>query len=93
MLKCRNNSTTTRNYAVTYYKILEEAPLHLLSWATVGWGDRWGMGGGQHLGVSSTSKNRPLRALNVHWALPVYPVFEDEKSNASDEKLVKRKIA
>ena len=27
------------------------------------------------------------------WALPVYPVFEDEKSKASDEKSVKRKIA
>ena len=36
---------------------------------------------------------KSLRALNAHWALPVYPVFEDEKSKASDEKLVKRKIA
>ena len=31
--------------------------------------------------------------LNVRWALPVYPVFKDEKSNGSDEKSVKRKIA
>ena len=36
---------------------------------------------------------KALRALNARWALPVYPVFEDEKSKASDEKLVKRKIA
>ena len=34
-----------------------------------------------------------LRALNARRALPVYPVFEDEKSKASDEKSVKRKIA
>ena len=27
-----------------------------------------------------------LRALNARWALPVYPVFEDEKSNGSDQK-------
>ena len=33
------------------------------------------------------------RALNARWVLPVYPVFEDEKSKASDEKSVKRKIA
>ena len=32
-------------------------------------------------------------AINAHWALPVYTVFEDEKSKASDEKSVKRKIA
>ena len=36
---------------------------------------------------------KALRALNARWALPVYPVFEDEKSKASDEKSVKRKIA
>ena len=36
---------------------------------------------------------KALTELNVHWALPVYPVFEDEKSNGSDEKSVKRKIA
>ena len=36
---------------------------------------------------------KALRAHNARWALPVYPVFEDEKSKASDEKLVKRKIA
>ena len=33
------------------------------------------------------------RALNARWALPFYPGFQDEMSNASDEKLVKRKIA
>ena len=26
-------------------------------------------------------------------ALPVYPIFEEEKSNGSDEKLVEQKIA
>ena len=36
---------------------------------------------------------KALRALNAHWALPVYPVFEDKKSKGSDEKSVKRKIA
>ena len=34
-----------------------------------------------------------LRALSARWTLPVYPVFEDERSKASDEKSVKRKIA
>ena len=29
--------------------------------------------------------------LHARWALPVYPVFMDEKSKASDEKSVKRK--
>ena len=32
-------------------------------------------------------------ALNARGALAVYPVFEDEKSKASDKKLVKQKIA
>ena len=36
---------------------------------------------------------KALRELNAHCSLPVYPVFEDEKSNGSDEKSVKRKIA
>ena len=36
---------------------------------------------------------KPLRAINDRWALPVYIVFADEKSNGSDEKSVKRKIA
>ena len=35
----------------------------------------------------------PLMKLNARWALPIYPVFKDEKSNGSDEKSVKRKIA
>ena len=169
MLKCWNHSTTTRGYAVTYYKTLEEVPLHQEpknlkkwqifknlkkvwklvqncgfiaigcssvatregvwgecsggmigreGWAIVGWEQQRGggvgatVGGGSTVGVSSTSKNRPshhkfkspkqfelkqswkaLRALNAHWAVPVYPVFRDEKSKASDKKLVKRKIA
>ena len=29
MLKCWNHSTTTRDYAVTYYKTLEKFPWHL----------------------------------------------------------------
>ena len=29
MLKGVNHSTTTRNYALTYYKTLEEVPWHL----------------------------------------------------------------
>ena len=37
--------------------------------------------------------SKALRALNARWALPVYPVFEDEKSKASAEKLVQRKMA
>ena len=37
--------------------------------------------------------SKALRAPNARWALPVYPVFEDENSKASDEKSVKRKIA
>ena len=28
---------------------------------------------------------KTLRVLNARWALPVYPVFEDKKSNGSDE--------
>ena len=34
-----------------------------------------------------------LRALNDPRALPVYPISEDKKSNGSDKKSVKRKIA
>ena len=29
MFKCSNHSTTTRNYAVTYYQTLEEIPWKL----------------------------------------------------------------
>ena len=34
---------------------------------------------------------KALRSLNARWVLLVYPIFEDEKSNQSDQKLVKRK--
>ena len=34
---------------------------------------------------------KALRELNAHWSLLVYPVYEDEKSKASDETTVKRK--
>ena len=36
---------------------------------------------------------KALRELKAHWAIPAHPVFEDENSNASDEKLAKQKIA
>ena len=36
---------------------------------------------------------KALEALDARWPLPVYPVFKDKKSKASDEKSVKRKIA
>ena len=35
----------------------------------------------------------PLMKLNAGWALPVYPVFKDEKLNGSDKTSIKRKIA
>ena len=35
---------------------------------------------------------KTLRALNAHWALPVYPVFEDKKSNVSDENRSSEKL-
>ena len=38
------------------------------------------------------AKGRFLQEDPTRWALPVYPVFEDENSKASDEKAVKRKI-
>ena len=34
-----------------------------------------------------------LREVNALWVLPVYLDFEDEKSNGSDEKSVKQKVA
>ena len=36
---------------------------------------------------------KALRAVNARWALPVYPVVEDAKSNGFEEKSVKQKIA
>ena len=36
---------------------------------------------------------RAARLLNALRALPVYTVFEDEKSNGSDETSVMQKIA
>ena len=36
---------------------------------------------------------KALGALNTRCALPVYPVFEDEKSKTADEKSVEQKIA
>ena len=41
----------------------------------------------------SLASRKALRALNTLGALRVYPFFEDEKSNESDEKSVKQKIA
>ena len=31
--------------------------------------------------------------LNTRWALPIYPIFKDEKSNGLDEESSKRKTA
>ena len=59
MLKCWNHSTTTRNYAVTYYKTLEQAPWHPggLHRASDGGGrgnSGWGQQrGGDNRGVNS----------------------------------------
>ena len=57
----------------------------------------WGVGVGAIVGDQQRGCLKPLRTalhlLNARWALPVYPVFEDERSKASDEKSVKRKIA
>ena len=36
--------------------------------------------------------DKALRALNGLRALPVYPVFEDQKSKGIEEKLIRRKI-
>ena len=36
---------------------------------------------------------KALKELNAHCAQPFYPVSEDEKSNGSDEKSVKRNFA
>ena len=71
-------------------------------WATVGWGgnsavEGSGAMGGSTVGVSSTSKNhlkqtwKALIALNAGWALPVYPLFEDQKSTASDKNRSREK--
>ena len=39
------------------------------------------------------NSKRAAQPLNALWALPAYPVFEDEKSNGSDKESVSRKIA
>ena len=67
--------------------------------STVGEGSSTSMNRSSHSNYKSPKQFelkqswKALRALNARWALPVYPVFEDEKSKASDEKSVKRKIA
>ena len=55
------------------------------------WGGRATVGVRAIAGGRGSTK--ALRALNARWALPAYPVFEDEKSNGSDDNPVKRKIA
>ena len=52
-----------------------------------------GEGTGVELHSSRRVKRNAPRHLNALQASPVYPVFEDEKSNGSDEKPVKRKNA
>ena len=95
MLKWWNHSTTTRNYAVTYYKTLEGVPWHQALKELKN--DKYFQ---KTVGVSSTSKNclqtiskspkkfelkkswKALGALDARLALPVHPVFEEEKSKA-----------
>ena len=48
-----------------------------------------GGGGGGDSGVGQWGGGRQWGGS---WALPVYPVFENEKSKASDEKLVEKKL-
>ena len=67
-------------------------------------GQQWGVSSTSEIRPSQQKYKSPkdfelkqsrktLRALYSRGALPVYPVFEDKKSKASDEKSVKRKIA
>ena len=72
-------------------------------WGQVG-GEQWGCRQPLRTALHNISKvsktvraetelKGSIRTLNALWALPVYPIFEDEKSKALDEKSVKRKIA
>ena len=36
---------------------------------------------------------KALRELNAHWALPLYPVSKNKKTNGSYQKSVKQKIS
>ena len=70
---------------------LDERVAGGLDWRLAG-GGGWGLiGTGCPRGVKKVFDES--RALSAVMALPVYPVFEDEMSNGSDEKSVKRKIA
>ena len=75
-----------------------------------GGGQQWGGGGGvsstsknrpsqsMHKSLKQfelKQSSKALRALNAHWALPVYPIFEDESQkrqtkNRSSEKSHKK---
>ena len=52
---------------------------------------RWGLGGGGGVGEGGSEGVRVWVTIRPP-ALPVYPVFKDEKSNLSDDVLVRRKI-
>ena len=106
MLNCWNHSITTRNYAVAYYKTIHKVFWHLglnelkkwQKFSTVGVSSTSKNRPSHHKYKSPKQFElkqswNALRALNARWAVPVYPVFEQEKSKASDEKSVKRKIA
>ena len=52
-------------------------------------------GGGVIDTISLSLQNsfcKAVRAPNARWALPVQPVFEDKKSNGSDEKSLKKDL-
>ena len=79
---------------------LDEKGVHTSRWRRVDEG-KWGMRGliecgrGQALKIKNRPSHQEIVAskLIALWALTVYPVFEDEKSNWLDEKWVKRIIA
>ena len=46
-----------------------------------------------HYDLLETKELKALTEPNANWALPLYPVFEDENAKWSDKKSVKRQIA
>ena len=69
-------------------------------WGGRGWGQQWGclqpLRTALHtisISLQNSLSWKALRPLNARWAIPVYPVFEDEKLKALVKKSIKRKIA
>ena len=56
-----------------------------------GLGELGGGGGGDWGGPTRLLKRKALREFNALQALPVYPGFNDQKSNGSNKKTVKQK--